>query len=100
VQAFNLALENDKYFAGQIFNVGLSEANISKIQLCEKIREVLPDFTFLEAPLGKDPDQRNYVVSNTKIEALGFKPKVTLEEGIKELVKGLRIFNHKPFTNL
>ena len=100
VQAFNLALENEKYFGGQIFNVGLSEANISKIQLCEKIREILPDFTFLEAALGKDPDQRNYVVSNAKIEALGFKPKVTLEEGIKELVNGLRIFNHKPFTNL
>jgi nucleoside-diphosphate-sugar epimerase len=100
VQAFNLALENETFFNGQVFNVGLSEANISKIQLCEKIKEILPDFTFLEAPLGKDPDQRNYIVSNAKIEALGFRPKVTLEEGLKELVKGLRIFNHKPFTNV
>jgi nucleoside-diphosphate-sugar epimerase len=55
---------------------------------------------FLEAPLGKDPDQRNYIVSNQKIEALGFSPAVSLQEGLNELVKGLKMFNHKPFTNV
>lgn len=100
VQAFNLALENQGSFAGQIFNVGLSEANISKIELCEEIKEQLPNFTFLEAPLGKDPDQRNYIVSNTKIEKVGFSPRVTLQEGISELIRGLPMFNHKPFTNI
>lgn len=100
VQAFNLALENQGSFAGQIFNVGLSEANISKIELCEEIKKQLPYFTFLEAPLGKDPDQRNYIVSNTKIEKVGFSPKVNLQEGISELVRGLPMFNHKPFTNV
>lgn len=100
VQAFNLALENQESFAGQIFNVGLSEANISKIELCEEIKKQLPNFTFLEAPLGKDPDQRNYIVSNTKIEKVGFSPRVTLQEGISELIRGLPMFNHKPFTNI
>ena len=100
VQAFNLALENQGSFAGQIFNVGLSEANISKIELCEEIKKQLPNFTFLEAPLGKDPDQRNYIVSNTKIEKVGFSPKVNLQEGISELIRGLPMFNHKPFTNV
>jgi nucleoside-diphosphate-sugar epimerase len=100
VQAFNLALENQGSFAGQIFNVGLSEANISKIELCEEIKKQLPNFTFLEAPFGKDPDQRNYIVSNTKIENVGFSPKVTLQEGISELIRGLPMFNHKPFTNV
>jgi nucleoside-diphosphate-sugar epimerase len=100
VHAFNLALENQGNFAGQIFNVGLSEANISKIELCEEIKKQLPHFTFLEAPLGKDPDQRNYIVSNTKIEEVGFSPKVTLQEGISELIRGLPMFNHKPFTNV
>jgi nucleoside-diphosphate-sugar epimerase len=100
VHAFNLALENQGNFAGQIFNVGLSEANISKIELCEEIKKQLPNFTFLEAPLGKDPDQRNYIVSNTKIEEVGFSPKVTLQEGISELIRGLPMFNHKPFTNV
>ena len=100
VQAFNLAIEKKEQFKSQIFNVGLSEANISKIELCQEIKKIVPDFVFLEAPLGKDPDQRNYIVSNKKIEALGFSPAVSLQEGLNELVKGLKMFNHKPFTNV
>ena len=100
VQAFNLALDNESSFRGQVFNVGLSEANISKIELCEEIQKLLPGFTFLEAPLGKDPDQRNYIVSNLKIESFGFKPQITLQDGLTELIKGLPMFNHKPFTNI
>lgn len=100
VQAFNLAIENMDQFKGEIFNVGLSHANISKIELCQEIKKIVPEFLFLEAPLGKDPDQRNYIVSNKKIEALGFSPSVTLQDGLFELVKGLKMFNHKPFTNV
>jgi len=100
VQAFNLAIEKKDQFKGEIFNVGLSQANISKIELCQEIKKIVPDFLFLEAPLGKDPDQRNYIVSNKKIEALGFSPVVSLQEGLNELVKGLKMFNHKPFTNV
>ena len=100
VQAFNLAIENKEQFKGEIFNVGLSQANISKIELCQEIKKIVPDFLFLEAPLGKDPDQRNYIVSNEKIEALGFRPAVTLQQGLFELVKGLKMFDHKPFTNV
>ena len=100
IQAFNLGLNNEKNFKGEIFNVGLSEANISKIDLCREIQSLIPTFTFLEAALGKDPDQRNYVVSNQKIENLGFKPSVSLRSGLEELIKGLKMFNHKPFTNL
>jgi len=100
VQAFDLAIANEKDFAGEVFNVGLSEANISKIELCREIQSIVPNFTFLEAALGKDPDQRNYVVSNEKIERFGFKPSVSLESGLQELVKGLKMFNHKPFTNI
>lgn len=100
VQAFNLALNNEKEFNGEIFNVGLSEANISKIDLCREIQSLIPTFTYLEAKLGKDPDQRNYVVSNQKIENLGFKPAVSLRSGLEELIKGLKMFSHKPFTNI
>jgi len=100
VQAFNLAIEKKDQFKGEIFNVGLSQANISKIELCQEIKKIVPGFLFLEAPLGKDPDQRNYIVSNKKIEALGFSPAVSLQEGLNELVKGLKMFNHKPFTNV
>ena len=100
IQAFNLALNDEKNFKGEIFNVGLSEANISKVDLCREIQSIIPSFTYLEAALGKDPDQRNYVVSNQKIENLGFKPSVSLRSGLEELVKGLKMFNHKPFSNI
>jgi len=87
-------------FQGEIFNVGLSEANISKLELCEMIKRVVPNFTFIQAPLGKDPDQRNYVVSNAKIEAIGFKPLVSLKSGLEELASGLPMFLSEPYTNL
>jgi nucleoside-diphosphate-sugar epimerase len=100
VQAFNLALDHNERFKGEIFNVGLSEANISKLELCKEIQKIVPSFTFLEAALGKDPDQRNYIVSNQKIESQGFSPKVNLRDGLSELVKGLKMFDQKQFTNL
>ena len=100
VQAFNLALDHNERFRGEIFNVGLSEANISKLELCKEIQKIVPSFTFLEAALGKDPDQRNYIVSNEKIESQGFSPKVNLRDGLSELVKGLKMFDQKQFTNL
>lgn len=101
VQAFTLALANRVDFSGQIFNVGLSEANISKLELCKKIKEIaIPHFVFLEASVGKDPDQRNYIVSNSKIERVGFAPKVTLEAGILELLKGMSLFSGKLHSNI
>ena len=100
VDAFVFGINNLDKVKGQIFNFGLSEANISKQQLCERIKNQLPDFTFQDAPLAKDPDQRNYIVSNKKIEAIGMKAKVTLDEGISELIKGLGMFASYPYTNL
>jgi nucleoside-diphosphate-sugar epimerase len=100
VNAFVFAIENPEKVKNQIFNFGLSEANISKQQLCEKIKQHLPDFVFQDAPLAKDPDQRNYIVSNEKVEAIGLKAKISLDEGIDELIKGLGMFTCFPFTNL
>lgn len=100
VQAFDLAINDADKYRGEIFNVGLSSANISKIELCQEIQKILPRFTFMEAPLGKDPDQRNYIVSNTKIENLGFSPKITLEQGLRELLGNLKMFDQHPFTNI
>lgn len=100
VDAFIFGVDNLDKVKSQIFNFGLSEANISKQQLCERIKNQLPDFTFQDAPLAKDTDQRNYIVSNKKIEAIGMKAKVTLDEGISELIKGLGMFTSYPYTNL
>jgi nucleoside-diphosphate-sugar epimerase len=97
--AFNLTLDNPQKFMGNIFNVGLSDANISKIELCEIIKRYIPEFSISESSYAKDPDQRNYIVSNSKIEGLGFKPQINLEKGIQELIKGIPTLKSLNYTN-
>ena len=63
----------------------------SKIELCDKIKTHLPKFTFIEAPIGEDPDKRDYIVSNEKIEEAGWKPIFTLDDGIKELIQSYKM---------
>jgi nucleoside-diphosphate-sugar epimerase len=87
-RVFQHGLANFERMKGQIYNVGLSDANVSKRELCEVIARHVPGFVFLEAPVGKDPDQRNYIVSNAKIESTGYKPAHSLDAGVAELVKG------------
>jgi nucleoside-diphosphate-sugar epimerase len=87
-RVFQHGLANFDRMKGQIYNVGLSDANVSKRELCEVIARHVPGFVFLEAPVGKDPDQRNYIVSNAKIESTGYKPAHSLDAGVAELVKG------------
>jgi nucleoside-diphosphate-sugar epimerase len=84
---------------GEIFNFGLTEANLSKRQLCKAIQELIPDFVFVEAEFGKDPDQRNYIVSNEKIEKTGFIFEYSLKRGLEELTNGLRTLGNRIYTN-
>lgn len=100
VKAFIHALDNYDKMVGQPYNVGLSTANLSKLQLCERIQAQVPKFVFLEAPVGEDPDKRDYVVSNAKIEATGFAPDWTLDAGITELIKGYRMIRNSRFSNV
>ncbi|MHB8453174.1 MAG: NAD-dependent epimerase/dehydratase family protein [Acidiferrobacterales bacterium] len=99
-RVFQHALNNFDKMKGQIYNVGLSDANVSKKELCEHIQKQLPDFVFVEAPVGKDPDQRNYVVSNAKIEATGFKQEFSLDRGIGELIKGYKMIRNTRYGNV
>jgi nucleoside-diphosphate-sugar epimerase len=99
-RAFQHAILNFDTMRGEAYNVGLSEANLSKWELCEKIKEQLPDFVFMEAPIGEDPDKRDYIVSNEKIEATGYAPAHSLETGISELVKGYRMINNSVYGNV
>jgi nucleoside-diphosphate-sugar epimerase len=98
--AFLHCLDNFDKMKNQTYNLGLSQANLSKLELCLKIKEQVPDFIFLESKIGKDPDRRNYIVSNEKIEKAGFRPRVSLEEGIRELVKGYQIIKKNQFSNI
>ncbi|MDL2336331.1 MAG: NAD(P)-dependent oxidoreductase [Pseudomonadota bacterium] len=99
-RAFMHGIENFDRMRGQIYNVGLSEANVSKRELCQAIQKRVPDFVFLDAPVGKDPDQRNYIVSNAKLEATGFKPSMSLDAGIAELVKGFVMLKNTVHGNV
>lgn len=98
-RAFLHALANYDRLKGQPYNVGLSDANLSKWELCEVIKEHVPQFFFTVADVGQDPDKRNYVVSNQRIEATGFKTSVTLDEGIEELVKGYQVVRRSQYAN-
>jgi len=100
VNAFIFCLENFEKLKDNVYNIGLSEANLSKWELCEEIKKQIPEFWFIEYKgQGKDPDQRNYIVSNEKIEKRGFKAKVSLQEGIAELIKGFQVIRKRPFLS-
>lgn len=99
-RAFMHAISNFDKMKDEPYNVGLNDANLSKWELCEKIKEQVPDFYFQEAAIGQDPDKRNYIVSNAKIEITGFRPQVSLSEGIKELIKGYRIIKNSSYKNV
>ena len=83
-----------------IFNFGLDDANLSKLELALKIKEHIQDLNITEDKERKDPDKRNYIVSNSKILSTGFKMRWSLDRGIIELIKGLRsIQDISSFTN-
>ena len=98
--AFWFAIENFEKMEGGTHNCGLSDSNLSKIELCEKIKMILPKFTYIEAPVGEDPDKRNYIVSNEKLEGLGWKPLYTLDDGIRELTKTYQIVKNNKYSNI
>ncbi|HEX4147676.1 MAG TPA: SDR family oxidoreductase, partial [Pirellulales bacterium] len=99
-RAFLHALSKFDTMRGQAYNVGLSNANLSKLELCEQVKRHLPQFVYLEAPVGEDPDKRDYIVSNEKIERTGFRPAYSLDDGIQELVKGFTILKNGRYSNV
>lgn len=99
-KAFIHCLNNFEQMKDQTYNVGLSNANLSKRELCEEIKKQAHDFYFTEAEVGEDPDKRDYIVSNEKIEKTGYKPDVSLPEGISELIKGYQIVRRSQFSNV
>ncbi|HEX3861195.1 MAG TPA: NAD(P)-dependent oxidoreductase [Stellaceae bacterium] len=98
-KAFLHTLANYPAMNNQPYNVGLSDANLSKLELCARIKEQVPHFVYIEAPIGEDPDKRDYIVSNAKIEATGWTPDWSIERGIRELVKGYAMLSNARFAN-
>jgi nucleoside-diphosphate-sugar epimerase len=99
-KGFTHAIDNFDAMRGQAYNLGLSNANLSKLELCAKIKEQVPGFQYLEAPIGQDPDKRDYIVSNEKVERTGWAPDWMLEAGIAELLRGYRMLRNSRYANV
>ncbi|MBM3854815.1 MAG: NAD(P)-dependent oxidoreductase [Verrucomicrobia bacterium] len=99
-RVFSFGLANFDRMKGRAFNVGLEEANLSKLELCAAIKRHLPGFTYLEAPVGEDPDKRDYIVSNQRLLQTGFGPEWSLDRGLAELIKGFTILRNSRHANV
>jgi len=102
-RTFQFIIENYDKCKGHAFNVGLSTANLSKLELAETIKKYIPSLVIKQDDFKEDFDKRNYIVSNEKLEALGWKPIYDLDYGIKQLMSAYKIVinkNNQNFTNL
>ncbi len=99
-RAFIHGMDHFETMRGGPYNVGLSSANLSKRELCERINKHLPSFVYTEAEIGEDPDKRDYIVSNDKIEKTGFQPKYSLDDGISDLIKGFTMIRNSRYGNI
>ncbi len=98
-QAYLFALKNFANLKGEIYNIKLKDINLTKRQLCQVIQKQIADFIYLESPISEDPDKRDYIVSSKKIEQKGFKATFSIEDGIKELIKGYQIIRKTEYSN-
>jgi len=102
-QTFEFMIRNYDQCKGQAYNVGLSSANLSKLELAETIKQHIPNLVIKQDEFKEDFDKRNYIVSNEKIEALGWAPLHDLNYGIRQLIAAYQmtvVHNNRNFTNL
>jgi nucleoside-diphosphate-sugar epimerase len=100
VRVFVHGINQFEAMKGKAYNAGLEEANLSKLELCAVIKKHLPKFVYVEAPIGEDPDKRDYIVSNQRLLGTGFKTEWTLDRGIVELIKGYTILRNSIYSNV
>lgn len=100
VKAFLHSIEQFETMKNRPYNVGLDDANLSKLELCGEIQRIVPKFVFFEAPIGEDPDKRDYIVSNQRILLTGYRPDWSLERGIRELTKCYTIVGGTGYGNV
>jgi nucleoside-diphosphate-sugar epimerase len=102
-QTFEFMIRNYNRCKGQVYNVGLSTANLSKLELAETIKKYVPNLVIKQDDFKEDFDKRNYIVSNEKIEKLGWTPFYNLDYGIQQLIEAYQLvinYNNRSFTNL
>jgi nucleoside-diphosphate-sugar epimerase len=93
------AMGNAARMVGNVYNLGLDSANVSKEELALRVKQHVPNFYIHFAPIGQDPDKRNYVVSSARLKAAGFEATRSLDDGIRELLKGYRMEGRGLFKN-
>lgn len=99
-RVFLHGIKNFESLKNQVYNVGISEANLSKIELCEKVKEHIPNFVYVESAIREDPDKRDYLISNEKIEKTGFRPKFSIDDGIIHLIKAYEVLKSRVYSNI
>jgi nucleoside-diphosphate-sugar epimerase len=97
---FCYCIKNADKMKGRPYNVGLDDANLSKEQLALKVKDYVPNFFIHFSEVGSDPDKRNYIVSNQRLREAGFEAKRSIDDGIKELLKGYRMLGRCSFKNI
>jgi nucleoside-diphosphate-sugar epimerase len=93
-------IANSRQMIGKAYNVGLDAANLSKEELALKVKDYVPNFYIHFAEFGSDPDKRNYIVSNQRLREAGFEAKRTIDDGIRELLKGYRMLPKSAMKNV
>jgi nucleoside-diphosphate-sugar epimerase len=93
-------IAHHEQMAGRPYNLGLDSANLSKEELALKVKEHVPNFYLHFAEVGSDPDKRNYVVSNQRLKEAGFVARRSLDDGIRELLKGYRMLGRGTHKNV
>ena len=99
-RAFLYAIDHFDSMKGKPYNLGLEDANLSKIELCQIIQQFFPKFVYMEAPVGEDPDKRDYIVSNARILGTGYTTQWSLEDGIRELGKCFTVIRNNQYANV
>lgn len=94
------AMDHYDEMKGRPYNVGLPDANLTKRQLCERIKKQVPDLVILEAPIGEDPDKRDYIVSSQRILKTGWQPQYSLDRTIAEIIKAMPMFTQHRWGNV
>lgn len=97
---FIYAIENSQKMRGRPYNLGLDDANLSKEQLALKVKKHVPEFYIHFAPIGVDPDKRDYIVSNQRLREAGFEARRGLDDGIKELIKAYKTLGRRRYENV
>jgi nucleoside-diphosphate-sugar epimerase len=99
-RAMIFAMDNFESLRGEVYNLGLDSANMSKIDLAKAVKKHVPNFYYTEAAVGTDPDKRNYIVSNEKLRKAGFEATQSIDDGIRELLTVYKMFGRNEFANV